>query len=76
MLAARGGFVFYTSIRPVSIPEGILDLPWAMTVTAAALIWLVLPVPLLGAVMIALIPALTRRAASMNSTADGTSDPS
>jgi hypothetical protein len=47
MLAACGGFVFYTSIRPVSIPEGILDWPWVMALTVVAVIWLVLPMPLL-----------------------------
>jgi hypothetical protein len=47
MLAACGGFVFYTSIRPVSIPEGIFDWPWVMAVTVVAVSWLILPVPLL-----------------------------
>jgi hypothetical protein len=47
MLAACGGFVFYASIRPVSIPEGIFDLPWVVALTVVAVMWLVLPVPLL-----------------------------
>lgn len=47
VLAACGGFVFCASIWPVSIPEGILDWPWAMALTVVAVISLILPVPLL-----------------------------
>ena len=46
-LAACGGFVFCTSIRPVSIAGGIFDWPWVAAFTVVAITWLVLPVPLL-----------------------------
>jgi hypothetical protein len=46
-LAACGGFVFCTSIRPVSIAEGIFDWPWVAAFTVVAVAWLVLPAPLL-----------------------------
>jgi hypothetical protein len=46
-LAACGGFVFCTSIRPVSIAEGVFDWPWVAAFTVVAVTWLVLPVPLL-----------------------------
>lgn len=46
-LATCGGFVFCTSIRPVSIAGGIFDWPWVAALTVVAVAWLVLPVPLL-----------------------------
>ena len=46
-LAACGGFVFCTSIRPVSIAEGVFDWPWVAALTVVAVTWLVLPMPLL-----------------------------
>ena len=46
-LAACGGFVFCTSIRPVAVAGGILDWPWVAALTVVAVTWLALPVPLL-----------------------------
>ena len=66
-LAAGGGYVFYASIRPVSIPMGfgtpLINLPW---VAAALLIlgaWLLGPAALLITGVIHLLRTARRRAA-------------
>src|SRR5690242_15370262 len=51
VLAAGGGYVFYASIRPISIAEGygavFLDFPWIMVYLVLAAAWVVGPVILL-----------------------------
>jgi len=55
-LAAGGGYVFYASIRPVSIPTGygvpFTDFPWLLAFLVLAALWLVGPVALLIAGLI------------------------
>jgi hypothetical protein len=50
VLAAGGGYVFYASIRPVSIPAGlfpITDFPWVLAFLLLAAAWVAGPVILL-----------------------------
>jgi hypothetical protein len=51
ILATGGGYVFYASIRPVSIPTGygfpLIDFPWAAAYLLLAVVWLLGPVALL-----------------------------
>lgn len=51
ILATGGGYVFYASIRPVSIPAGygapLIDFPWAAAYLLLAVVWLLGPVALL-----------------------------
>jgi hypothetical protein len=51
VLAAGGGYVFYASIRPISIAEGygavLLDFPWIMAYLVLAAAWVAGPVILL-----------------------------
>jgi hypothetical protein len=51
VLAAGGGYVFYASIRPVSLQEGygsvLFDFPWIMAYLGLAAAWAVGPVVLL-----------------------------
>jgi hypothetical protein len=52
ILAAGGGYVFYASIRPVSIPTGyfseFLDGPWEVASVLLFAVWVVGPVMLLA----------------------------
>ena len=51
VLAAGGGYVFYASIRPVSIEEGygsvLFDFPWILAYLVLAAVWMGGPVILL-----------------------------
>ncbi|HXT90731.1 MAG TPA: hypothetical protein VN714_15875 [Trebonia sp.] len=51
VLAAGGGYVFYASIRPVSIAEGygsvLFDFPWILAYLVLAAVWVGGPVILL-----------------------------
>lgn len=51
-LAAAGGYVFYASIRPVSIPTGyfseFVDFPWEAASVLLAVVWVAGPVMLLA----------------------------
>jgi hypothetical protein len=64
-LAAGGGYVFYASTRPVSIPMGygtpFINLPWVAAVLLILAAWLVGPVALLIAGLIHLLPAARRK---------------
>lgn len=64
-LAAGGGYVFYASIRPVSIPAGygagILDLPWSVAYLLLGAAWLAGPVVLLIAGFIHLLRPARRK---------------
>jgi hypothetical protein len=47
ILATGGGYVFYASIRPVSIPTGygapLIDFPWVAAYLMLAVVWLLGP---------------------------------
>lgn len=64
-LAAGGGYVFYASIRPVSIATGyfavFLDWPWILASLALLAAWLVGPVALLIVGLIHLLQATRRK---------------
>jgi hypothetical protein len=64
-LAAGSGYVFYASLRPVSIPTGygalFVDLPWSAAFLLLAAAWLVCPVALLIAGLIHLLREARRK---------------
>lgn len=64
-LAAGAGYVFYASIRPVSIPVGygepFIDFPWTAAGLLLAAAWLAGPVALLIAGLISLLHAAHRK---------------
>ena len=62
-LAAGGGYVFYASIRPVTLATGLgagFELPWISAYLALLAAWLVGPAALLVIGLIHLLPAARR----------------
>ena len=59
VLAAGGGYVFYASLRPISIAEGygavLFDFPWILAFLVLAAAWVAGPVILLVAGLVHLL---------------------